>query len=172
MKEELNVNCALLREVLHRWYPKGNFVKIRQHLVKLSALDVSICLGLSSHGLDVDFDSDMCGEVGLLFPKKQITIKEIIQRISELVGEEEEAESVCRLYVLLCLAVLYFPRTSRTVTNMPFRLLDNLDKLNEYRWASYVHEFLICSLSRSSKVLRENQNNHTIFVAGCVLWCR
>jgi len=53
-----------------------------------------------------------------------------------------------------------------TVTNMPFRLLDNLRK---YRWASYVHDFLITSLNRSSTVYREKANDHTIFVSGLVV---
>ncbi|QCD87412.1 hypothetical protein DEO72_LG3g1946 [Vigna unguiculata] len=47
LKKELNINCALLREVLSRWFPNGEFIQVRQQLVKLSSLDVSICLRLS-----------------------------------------------------------------------------------------------------------------------------
>ncbi|QCD83113.1 hypothetical protein DEO72_LG2g3456 [Vigna unguiculata] len=60
-------------------------------------------------------------------------------------------------------------RTSRTLTNLPFRLLDNLDTLRTYRWASYVHNFLISSLNRSSIVYREKSNDHTIFVSSSVV---
>jgi len=79
----------------------------------LSCSDVSICLGLSVAGDDVVFDNELCGEVGLLFPSKEIKITHIIERMRNLVSEANHVESVCRLHGLLCLAVLYFPRTSR-----------------------------------------------------------
>jgi len=138
-------------------------------LVKFSTLDVSICLGLSSTGNDVVFHSDLCGEVVLIFPSKEIKISDIIERMRELVSEADDVENVCRLYGLVCVAVLFFPRTSRTLTNLPFRLLDNLDTLRTYRWASYVHNFLISSLNRSSIVYREKSNDHTIFVSSSVV---
>jgi len=71
--------------------------------------------------------------------------------------------------MLLCFVVLYFPRISWILTDMPFRLLDNLENLRKYKWASYVHNFLIASFNRSSKVYRENANDHTIFVSGSVV---
>ena len=75
--------------------------------MKLSCFDVSICLGLSALGDDIVFDSELCGEVGLLFPFKEIKIKHIIERMREFVTEVNHVES---------------SRTSRTVTNMPLRL--------------------------------------------------
>jgi len=90
----------------------------------------------------------------------------LIERMRDLVGEADNVENVCRLYGLLCSAVLFFPRTSRSLTNLPFRLLDNLDTLRKYRWASHVHNFLISSLNRSPIVYRERSNEHTIFVSG------
>ena len=74
IKKELSINCSLLKEVLSRWVPNGEFIQVRQQLVKLSSLDVSICLGLSAAGNDVVFDSDLCGEVGLLFSSKEIKV--------------------------------------------------------------------------------------------------
>jgi len=151
----LNFNCALLREVLSRWVPIGEFIQVRQQLVKLSCLDVSICLGLSVAGDDVVFDSELCGEVGLLFPSREIKVSDIIKRMRDLVGETDNVENVCRLYGLLCFAVLFFPKMSKSLTNLPFRLLDNLDTLRRYRWASHVHNFFISSFNRSSTVYRE-----------------
>jgi len=89
-------------------------------LLKLTCLDVCICLGLSASDEDVDLDSELWGDVGLLFPTKEIKINDIIERMRELVSEANHVDSVCRLYVLLCFVVLHFPRTSRTITNMPF----------------------------------------------------
>ena len=165
----MNINYALLREVLSRWVPTGEFIQVRQQLVKLSCLDVTICLGLSAGGNDVVFDSELCGEVGLLFPLREIKVSDIIERMRDLVGEEDNVQNVSRLYGLVCFAVLFFPRTSRTLTNLPSRLLDNLDTLRKYRWASHVHSFLISSLNRSLTVYREKSNKHTIFVSGSVV---
>ena len=127
--------------MLSQWVPIGEFIQVRQHLIKLNCLDVSICLDLSVEGDDVVFDSELCGEVGLLFPSWEIKVIDIIQRMRDLVGEADNVENVCRLYGLLCFVVLFFPRTSRSLTNLPFRLLDNLDILRRYRRASLVHSF-------------------------------
>jgi len=54
----------LLREVLSRWVTIGEFIQVRQQLVKLSCLDMSICLGLSVGGDDV-FDTEFCGDKNL-----------------------------------------------------------------------------------------------------------
>ncbi|QCD89232.1 hypothetical protein DEO72_LG4g174 [Vigna unguiculata] len=59
-------------------------------------------------------------------------------------------------------------RTSRTVTNMPFRLLDNLDNLNQYNWSRSVHSFLVEGFNRAYHTLRQDQNTSTITVAGSV----
>jgi len=168
IKKELNINCALLREVLSWWVPTREFIQVRQQLVKLNCLDVSICLGLSGGGNDVVFYSELCGEVGLLFPLREIKVSDIIDRMRDFVGEVDNVQNVCRLYGLVCFAVLFFPMMSRTLTNLPFRLLDNLDTMRKYRWASYVHSFLISSLNRSSTVYKEKSNEHTIFVSGSV----
>jgi len=124
--------------------------------------------GLKCWGDDVVFDTELCEEVGLLFPSREIKVSDIIQRMRDLVGEADNVKNVCRLYGLLCFAVLFFPRMFRCLTNLPFRLLDNLDTLRNYRWASHVHNFLISFLNRSSTVYREKTNDHTIFVSGSV----
>jgi len=55
----------LLREVLSRWVTIGEFIQVRQQLVKLSCLDMSICLGLSVGGDYVVFDTELCGDKNL-----------------------------------------------------------------------------------------------------------
>jgi len=53
---------------------------------------------------DVIFDIDVCGEVGLLFPYKEIKIKDIIERIRTLVIEDKHVDNVSVFvwfYVLL-----------------------------------------------------------------------
>ena len=82
-------------------------------------------MGLSASSEDVNFDSELCGEMGLLFLTREIKIKDIIERMRKLVSEVDHVDSVCRLYLLLCFVVLYFPKTSMIVTNMPLRLLDH-----------------------------------------------
>ncbi|QCD85952.1 hypothetical protein DEO72_LG3g473 [Vigna unguiculata] len=58
--------------------------------------------------------------------------------------------------------------TSRTVNNMPFKILDNLDNLSDFNWADSVHTFLIGGMNRGRKVLLENQNSSSLNIAGCV----
>ncbi|QCE09463.1 Aminotransferase-like [Vigna unguiculata] len=165
----LEINCPLLREVLRRWVPQGEYIRVGQHLVGLSVYDVCVCLGLSMVGKCVEFDDDVSGVVGSLFEKKPITLRDIIKKIKNLVVSDDDVENACRLYLLLCFTVFYFPRTSRTVTNMPFKVLDNVDNLSEYNWAESVHSFLISALNRGCKVVREKINTRSLNLAGSVV---
>ncbi|QCE03582.1 Ulp1 protease family [Vigna unguiculata] len=127
----LEINCPLLREVLRRWVPQGEYIRGGQHLVGVSVYDVCICLGRSLDGKCVEFDVDV---VSVTF-----------------------------------FTVFYFPRTSRTVTNMPFKVLDNLDNLSDYNWAESVHSFFISTLNRGCKVVREKINTRSLNLAGSVV---
>ncbi|XP_027903708.1 uncharacterized protein LOC114163602 [Vigna unguiculata] len=120
-------------------------------------------------GKCVEFDDDVSGVVGSLFEKKPITLRDIIKKIKNLVVSDDDVENACRLYLLLCFTVFYFPRTSRTVTNMPFKVLDNVDNLSEYNWAESVHSFLISALNRGCKVVREKINTRSLNLAGSVV---
>jgi len=62
----LEINCPLLREVLCRWVPQGEYIRVGQHLVGLSIYDVCICLSLSMVGKCVEFDVDVSRVVGSL----------------------------------------------------------------------------------------------------------
>ena len=166
----LEINCPLLREVLRRWVPQGEYIRVGQHLVGLSVYDVCVCLGLSMVGKCVEFDDDVSGVVGSLFEKKPITLRDIINKIKNLVvSDDDDVDNAYRLYLLLCFTVFYFPRTSRTVTNMPFKVLDNVDNLSEYNWAESVHSFLISALNRGCKVVREKINTRSLNLAGSVV---
>lgn len=52
---ELNINCALIRKVLSRLVSNREFIQITQHLLKLTSLDVCICLELNASDEDVNF---------------------------------------------------------------------------------------------------------------------
>jgi len=86
----LEINCPLLKEVLRRWVPQGEYIRVGQHLVGLSVYDVCICLGLSMVGKCVEFDVDVSGVVGSLFEKKPITLRDIINKIKNLVVSAKE----------------------------------------------------------------------------------
>ncbi|XP_052736178.1 uncharacterized protein LOC128197735 [Vigna angularis] len=62
-----------------------------------------------------------------------------------------EVDVVCRLYILVCLVVFYFPRKSRHVCNMPFGVLDDLDRLCLYDWCTGVHKHIVENLNKCKK---------------------
>ncbi|QCE14538.1 hypothetical protein DEO72_LG11g1540 [Vigna unguiculata] len=101
----LEINCPLLREVLHRWVPQGEYIRVGQHLVLVWLVNV--------------------------------------------------------LNLMLM--------TSRTVSNMPFKDLDNLDNLSDYNWVESFHSFFISALNRGCKVVREKINTRSLNLAGSVV---
>jgi len=88
---------------------------------------------------------------------------------SIIVTEHDDVNIVCRLYILLCFPVLYFPRNSKSIYNMPFKILDDIDSLMKFNWASVVHKFLVNELSRAYMVHRQNKNEYNITLAGSVV---
>ena len=80
MVKPLDINGVLLKHTLSQWVPKHETICIRQHLVRLSVLDVCVCLGLNVVGVDVEFNSLVCGVIRSLFEHQPITIDDIVIR--------------------------------------------------------------------------------------------
>ena len=72
------------------------------------------------------------------------------------------------MYILLLLYVFFLPRTSRTFSSFPFKVLDNLDALDGYNWGGAVYELIVSSLTRSSEVYNNQMNGREIYLASCV----
>jgi len=166
----LDICTPLIQQLVRRWDSCEESFRLWQHLVPFGVVDVCISLGLSVLGEEVQFDGYACGCVASLFSGECITIKDIVKVISYTIGtEEDDVDSVCRLYILLCFVVFYFPRNSKSVCNMPFRVLENLDSLVNYNWARAVHKFLVNGLSRAHLVDCNKKNQHKITLPGCVV---
>ena len=142
----LQICNPLMLEMLKRWLP----ARVMQRCIPLSYGDISMCLGLGVFGVDVEFDKNICGVVGSVMKDKLLTVENVINVIKSLLEAEfVDVDNVCRLYILVCFAVLYFPRNSRTISNIPFSVLDNIDRLSTYNWGKAVHTYLVKSLSRA-----------------------
>ena len=99
-----------------------------------------------------------------------ITVWDISEKIKIFVArdDDDDVDNVCRLYLLLCFCVFYFCKTSKTISNMPSKILDNLDNLSDYNWAECVHTFFIGGLNCGCNVIREKQNSSSLNVVVCV----
>jgi len=104
-------------------------------------------LGLAVVGLDVDFDKTICGVVGGLLEDRIVTVETVIEIIQSLVdSDSDQVDNVCRLYIFVCFVVLYFPRNSKTISNIPCSVLDDIDGLSNYNRGKAVHSYLVKSL--------------------------
>ncbi|QCE11324.1 Ulp1 protease family [Vigna unguiculata] len=101
----LEINCPLLREVLRRWVPQGEYIR-----------------------------------VGSLFEKKPITLRDIINKIKNLVVSDDDVDNAY-----------------------------NLENLSDYNWAESVHSFLISALNRGCKVVREKINTRSLNLARSIV---
>jgi len=115
-------------------------------------------LGLGVVGLDVEFNKNVCRVVGSLLRHKVITIENVIQMMKSVIKSEfNDVENVCRLYIFVCFVVLYFPRNLKTISNIPYSFLDNIDNLSNYNWVKVVHSYLVKSLSRAFLALGQRE---------------
>ncbi|QCD92948.1 hypothetical protein DEO72_LG5g1017 [Vigna unguiculata] len=148
----------LMLEMLKRWLPAQESFRVMQRCIPLSCGDISMFLGLGGVGVDVEFEKNIYGVVGSVMKDKLPTVENVINVIKSLLeGEFVHVDNVCRLYILVCFAVLYFPRNSRTICNIPFSVLDNIDRLSTYNWGKAVHTYLVKSLSRAFLALGQTK---------------
>ncbi|XP_017420348.2 uncharacterized protein LOC108330374 [Vigna angularis] len=117
----------LLKEMVRRWVSRNESFVLKQTMVPFTVGDVCMGLGLGVGGLDVNFDDDFDAVVCHQFSSKSFTVKDVIHRIKH----------------------------SKAVSNMPFRVLANIDNLYEYNWAKAVHTFVVNSLGNASRKIRQ-----------------
>jgi len=139
MEEALKISIALILELVSRWNIQTSNFRIREHLVPFSLFDVCVVLGLDTSGQEVSIDDCTPGLVNELFGREDIIIDKIVLKLDE----EENVHNYVRLYILFLLAVIYFPRTSRTISSFSFILLDNLESLHLWNWGKAVHSYLV-----------------------------
>ncbi|XP_017437925.1 uncharacterized protein LOC108343975 [Vigna angularis] len=128
--------------MVRRWVPHHQSFRVSQHLVPFNVQDVFRTLGLGVGGLEVPFDESVVG------------------------NDDSEVDVVCRLYVLVCFVVFFFPRKARYVSNMPCLVLDDLDSLSSYDWSSAVHTYLVDSLNRCNKKLLSGWIADSLSISG------
>ncbi|KOM50294.1 hypothetical protein LR48_Vigan08g112100 [Vigna angularis] len=127
MNSPIDFCTPLLKEMVRRWVSRNESFVLKQTMVPFTVGDVCMGLGLGVGGLDVNFDDDFDGVVCHQFSSKSFTVKDVIHRIKH----------------------------SKAVSNMPFRVLDNIDNLYEYNWAKAVHTFVLNSLGNASRKIRQ-----------------
>lgn len=166
LKEQIKISGVLLRELVSRWVePSGGF-RVKSRVVPFTTLDVCVALGLPIVGQPVSLDDNEYCHVKSLFNGESVTIERIIQMLT-ILNNDHDIEDFCRIYILLTFAVFYFPRTTATVSSIPFKLLDNLDSLHMYNWGFAVYEYLAGSLSHAATHYNEARNSAQMHIAGC-----
>jgi len=154
----LQICNPLMLEMLKRWLPAQESFRVMQRCIPLSCGDISMCLGLGGVGVDVEFEKNISGVMGSVMKDKLLTVENVINVIKSLLEAEfVDVDNVCRLYILVCFAILYFPRNSRTICNIPFSVLDNIDRLSTYNWGKAVHTYLVKSLSHAFLALGQTK---------------
>jgi len=130
--------------MLKHWLPAHESFCVMQQSILFSCADICMSLGLGVVGLDVEFDKNVFGVVNSLLKDKLITIENVIEMIKSMVHSDfDDVDNVCRLYIFVCFAVLYFSRNSKTVSNISSTVLDNIDGLSSYNWSKTIHSYLI-----------------------------
>ncbi|XP_022642562.1 uncharacterized protein LOC106774665 [Vigna radiata var. radiata] len=169
MVRPLDISRPLLKEMLSRWVGMNKSFIVRQQMVPFNVVDVLMSLGLGLGGLDVPYDESVCGLVGEMFNSKTTTLKDLINMFKVIVDNDDtEVDVVCRLYLLVCFVVFYFPRKSKFVSNMPCIVLDDLDSLDHYDWTSAVHKYIVRSLNKCSTKILKGRIVDSVSISGNV----
>ncbi|WVZ04468.1 hypothetical protein V8G54_025274 [Vigna mungo] len=147
MDKAIDLCSPLLYEMVSRWIGRNKCFTVKQRMVPFKVSDVCMGLGLGVGGLDVHFDDNVVGVVCEQFSSNSFSPKDVVDRIKFLL-QNDDSDVDC------------------AVSNMPFKVLDDIDSLNQYDWAKAVHTYLINSLSKEAMILRQRDIKNSIAISG------
>ncbi|KOM55482.1 hypothetical protein LR48_Vigan10g137400 [Vigna angularis] len=163
----LEVSLKLIKAMVCRWVGHHQSFRVSQHLLPFTTVDVVMTLGIGIGGFEVPCDDSVVGKVGEMLNPKTTRLKDLMNMFDGMVlNDGIEVDVICRLYILVCLMVFYFPRKSRFVSNLPCLVLDDLDMLSEYDWGSAVHKYLVHSLNRCTKKILAGAIADSLSISG------
>ncbi|XP_045802194.1 uncharacterized protein LOC123895748 [Trifolium pratense] len=170
MTDHIKVSGPLLEELLGRWDSISHGFRVGCKTVAFAPADVCIALGLQIVGTTVPVplnDNSDC-RVKSLFNGEDVTIDSILQKLNVL-NTEQDIEDFCRVYILFAFFALYFPKKSRNVTSVPFKLLDDLNLLETYNWGQAVYEDLVESINTAAAKYAQSGGDpgKEITLSGC-----
>ncbi|XP_022632840.1 uncharacterized protein LOC111240965 [Vigna radiata var. radiata] len=165
--EKVDINRELIKVMVCRWAGHDVSYRLSHQLVPFTVLDVFMTTGLGIGGLEVPFDECIEGLVGEMFNRKSTSLNDLVEVFNAIVVDKNtDIDVVCRLYIFVCLVVFFFPRKSKVVANMPSRVLDDLDSLCLYDWATGVHKHLVDSLNKGMKKIMAGQIRSSLSLSG------
>ncbi|WVZ16294.1 hypothetical protein V8G54_009276 [Vigna mungo] len=99
------------------------------------------------------FDECIEGLVGEMFNRKSTSLSDLVEVFNVIVVDKNtDIDVVCR--------------KSKVVANMPSRVLDDLDSLCLYDWATGVHKHLVDNLNKGMKKLMAGQIRSSLSLSG------
>ncbi|WVY96208.1 hypothetical protein V8G54_028359 [Vigna mungo] len=153
LREKVDINCELIKVMVSRWAGHDVSFRLSHELVPFTVLDVFMTTGFGIGGLEVPFDECIEGLVGEMFNRKSTSLSDLVEVFNVIVVyKNTDIDVVCR--------------KSKVVTNMPSRVLDDLDSLCLYDWATGVHKHLVDNLNKGMKKLMAGQIRSSLSLSG------
>ncbi|WVZ23122.1 hypothetical protein V8G54_001666 [Vigna mungo] len=153
LREKVDINCELIKVMVSRWADHDVSFRLSHELVPFTVLDVFMTTSFGIGGLEVPFDECIEGLVGEMFNRKSTSLSDLVEVFNVIVVDKNaEIDVVCR--------------KSKVVANMPSRVLDDLDSLCLYDWATGVHKHLVDNLNKGMKKLMAGQIRSSLSLSG------
>ncbi|WVY97280.1 hypothetical protein V8G54_029431 [Vigna mungo] len=153
LREKVDINCELIKVMVCRWAGHDVSFRLSHELVPFTVLDVFMTTGFGIGGLEVPFDECIEGLVGEMFNRKSTSLSDLVEVFNVIVVDKNtDIDVVCR--------------KSKVVANMPSRVLDDLDSLCLYDWATGVHKHLVDNLNKGMKKLMAGQIRSSLSLSG------
>lgn len=145
--ERTQVSNAILYEILLMWDNKGHF-KVRDgKLLKFSAEDVAIVMGLNKKGSIVHYRREFVTNYRLrsayFRDTGKITRVDLENAILKAINEKKPEVDVVGLLVMYLFTTILFPQACGNVPVHMFSYVEKLDELHGYNWSDGVYTLLM-----------------------------
>jgi hypothetical protein len=162
---DMLISSTFLVNVLRRWDVESGRIKLGGKFLKLSAIEMSVILGLPAGGKYVDFDTKSKSKIF-----KEADRKELETKVQQLVlrTDEEGLANFRRSYILLIFATLLFPTTTFRGPKEILVYADNLEEVGLYDWGRAAHEWLTTHIAEAKAQLQRPEIPQA-YVQGCII---
>ncbi|XP_022640749.1 uncharacterized protein LOC111242332 isoform X1 [Vigna radiata var. radiata] len=164
----VKVGRKMLSELVFKWVDSSSGFLIADKVVPMNEKDFSLGLSLSLDGKEIDLKLEMgCSRCVKYIGNKTRNLTLLYKCLMKK-GKSIPCAPFCSLYILVGICEILIPQHNGKVFPILFEIVDNLNDLGKYCWASLVYRCLVRGLNKTSDALKKGKATTNVYVDGCI----
>jgi len=169
LNELVKISHNMLSLLFNKWIERRGVFAVGNKVVQFNLLDMCLKLGLRICGEKIDLTKEVDdSESRKFFCSGKVNVKSIYEFLLKFDEDMGGVKVFYSLYILLGICEFLVPNRYGIVSPILFKIVDNVENIDEYNWGTIVYEYLACSLGSTSMALNNEKSTSHFHVVGCV----